>query len=210
MIYLCVDYYLKYQDVIGYLIGRSIEEKLSYSFIEESISYSKAFSQFEKSNVTEIAFSSMQKLYFDIFPLYTSKEFEYNPYDIYAWLGYAYLHLFLELQITFETLFIIFPIEDALFRYKIYHEMDISQLINYVKGKVKYSYLDSIMSYRNISSNELSNKTGISFSTIQALRYNKRQIDKLESGKVLALSSALNVKIESLLPKLNLVFDNFE
>lgn len=210
MIYLGTDYFNKYQDTIGYIIGRAIEEKLSYSFIEESISYSKAFSQFEKSNVTEIAFSSMQKLYYDIFPLYASKEFDYNPYDIYAWIGYAYVHLFFELQLTFEALFIVFPISEAIHKYNVYHEMDISQLINYVKEKIKYSSFDLIMNYKNISSNDLSTITGISFSTIQALRYNKRNIDKLECKKLLILSNALNVKMESLLSHINLDFQKDE
>ena len=210
MIYLGTDYFNKYQDTIGYIIGRAIEEKLSYSFIEESISYSKAFSQFEKSNVTEIAFSSMQKLYYDIFPLYTSKEFDYNPYDIYAWIGYAYVNLFFKLQITFEALFIVFPISEAIYKYNVYHEMDISQLIKYVKEKIKYSSLDLIMNYKNISSNDLSTITGISFSTIQALRYNKRNIDKLECKKLLILSNALNVKMESLLSHISFDFQKDE
>lgn len=205
MIFLGDDYMVKYQDSFGYLIGRAVEEQFSYDFIEKSISYSKAFAELEMSNPVDIAFSSMQKLYFDIFPAYTSTTFEYDPYGIYGWLGYVYIHLFLKLQITFETLFIIFPLEEAVNSYNLYHEMDITNLINYIKEKVKYSYLDLIMINRGYSSNLLATKSGVSFTTIQALRYNKRDILKLESFKVLAISRTLNVKMESLLSNIRLV-----
>lgn len=82
--------------------------------------------------------------------------------------------------------------------------MDITNLINNIKEKVKYSYLDMIMTYKGFSTNKLANRSGISFATIQALRYNKRNISKLESSKILALSRALNVKMESLLSNIRL------
>ena len=62
------------------------------------------------------------------------------------------------------------------------------------------------MKKRNISSNELSTITNISLSTINGLRYNKRDINKLESNKLLTLSSALNVRMESLLTDIQLQF----
>ena len=204
MIFLSDDYLVKYQDSLGYLIGRAISEQFSYDFIEKSISYSKEFMEFELSNPIDIAFSSMQKLYVSIFPISISSDFEYDPFGIFGWLGYAYINLFLKLQITFETLFIIFPLEEAIKSYGIYHEMDITNLISNIKEKVKYSYLDMIMTYKGFSTNKLANRSGISFATIQALRYNKRNISKLESSKILALSRALNVKMESLLSNIRL------
>ena len=207
MIYQSDDYLVKYQDTLGYLIGRATEEKFSYSFIEKSISYSKTFVQFEMSNVTDIAFSSMEKIYFDIFPSYKTNEYEYNPYSIYGWLGYAYINLFLHFKITFETLFIIFPIKEALEKYVVYHEMDITHLFRFIEEKARYSYLDLIMKDREISSATLSKHTGIPFATLQALRYGKRDILKLESFKVLKLSKELNVKMESILSNINLELD---
>ena len=62
------------------------------------------------------------------------------------------------------------------------------------------------MKKRNISSNELSTITNISLSTINGLRYSKRDINKLESNKLFTLSSALNVRMESLLTDIQLQF----
>jgi DNA-binding Xre family transcriptional regulator len=208
MIYLSDDYVEKYEDVLTYLLGRAIVEKYSFDYIQHSISYSSMVGEIERSNITTIAFTSKQKIYHDIFPLQDNKNIEIDIYGIYGWIGYTYIRLFLDLKTTFEMLFFIFPIEEALYSYRLYHEMDYLHTLNYVKSKIKYSYLDVVMTKRKISTKELSNLTDISFSTINALRYNKRDITKLEIGKALRIAVALNVKVESLVGSLPLEFDS--
>ena len=82
--------------------------------------------------------------------------------------------------------------------------MDISQTYAFFKESVKYSYLDNIMKAKNISINELSNASGISKSTINFLKYGKRDISKLETQKLFKISKALNVKMATLLNNLEL------
>ena len=91
--------------------------------------------------------------------------------------------------------------------YPLYHEMDYLQTLEYVKSKIKYSFLDEIMICRKLSSLKLSRLSGVSYSTISALRYGKRNINKLEASSLLKLSNALRVKMESLLTDINLVTD---
>jgi len=114
----------------------------------------------------------------------------------------------LDLQITFESLFIVLPIEKIIEMYPLYHEMNYSQTLDYVKSLVEYTYLDLIMKDRQMSVKELSKQTSIPSSTISALRYGNRDINKLEAQSLLKLSHALNVKVESLLPNIQLVLDN--
>ena len=199
MIFLADDYLVKYCDSLGYLISRSVQARYSYSYIERTLSYSKVLSNLEKSNITDIAFSSFEKIYQETFPLTNNDGFIYDPYDQYAWAGYIYIHLFLDLSITFEALFYIIPIDEMLYQYDIYHEMDYKEMLDYVKEKMNHSILDIIMKRQDVSTSYLSQITGISFSTINALRYNKRDISKLEAKKLLALSNKLNVKMETLL-----------
>ena len=204
MIYLSDDYLTKYCDTLSYIIGRSINDGYSFSSIEKEIADSKMIKEFERSNITTIAFSSAEKLYSDIFPDSVNTGFKLNIYDVYGWAGLSYIHLFIEMQITFETLFIVLPIKEMINLYPLYHEMSFSQLLNHAKELIPYSYLDNIMKKRELSTNELSQKTGIPFSTINQLRYGKRDIGKLESNKLLTLSKFLNVKPESLLNSIQL------
>lgn len=206
MIYLSDDYVMKYQDTLSYILERAYLEKYSSNYIEKIISSSSPFLEFEKSNITLIAFSSAEKIYHELFPLKDNPGFAPDYYGIFGWAGTSYIKLFFDLNITFETLFIIFPIEKMIDSYHLYHEMDYLQLLRYVKSLISYSYLDVIMKKRNISSNELSTITNISLSTINGLRYNNRDINKLEASKLLTLSSALNVRMESLLTDIQLHF----
>lgn len=204
MIYLSDDYVDKYKEVFCYLLERAVDEEYSFSYIEYTISHSRMVNEFEESNVTLIAFSSLEKIYQEIFPFKENNNFKHNIYGKFGWISDAYINLFLNLNITFETMFIIFPLEEMLSLYKIYHEMSFSKLIDLKNEKVPYTYLDNIMKYRNISTNELATKSGIPFSTINALRYGKRDIRKLESNKLLVISKNLSVKMESLLPDIYL------
>ena len=82
--------------------------------------------------------------------------------------------------------------------------MDYSQTLNYVKDKIEYTILDVIMKKKKISSSRLSSLTNIPISTIKALRYSDRDINKLEASKLLSIAKCLNVKMKSLLPSIHL------
>ena len=204
MIYLSDDYLTKYIDVLGYLFSRSISEGHSFPYIEKRISYSEMVEELERSDITTIAFSSMEKIYRNIFPEFDNNNFIYNPYDEFGWASYIYIHLFIKYQITFEVLFMIIPLKKMLSLYKIYHEMDINQMYSFFQESIEFSYFDNIVKYRKISSKQLSLKSGVSFSTIASLRFSKRDISKLEAMKLYNLATVLKIKISSLLPNLEL------
>lgn len=207
MIYLSDDYVSKYQDALGYVIGRAISEGFSPRYIEKTISYSSSFSAFEKSNITEIAFSSYEKLYENIFKTKDFNQYVFSPYDVFGWLGYTYIRLFFDLRITFEALFVILPIDKAINMYHLYHEMDYRQTLEAVKESIKYTIFDVIMKTKNISAKRLSELSNVSVSTISSLRYGSRDINKLEASSCLKIANALNVKTESLLTDINLIFE---
>lgn len=210
MIYLSDDYMEKYINTFGYLLSRSINKKYSFPFIEKSIAYSNAISELEKSNITSIAFASSESIYSQIFNKEENDGFVFNPYSVYGWMGFIYVHLFINLKTTFETLFIVFPIEKLISLYPLYHEMDYTQIVLLTNELVPYSYLDNIMKCRGVSSNELSKIAGIPISTINALRYKKRDINKFEAKQLLKIAHALDVKLESLLSSIDLIFDKVE
>ncbi len=206
MIYLADDYVSKYCDVLAYLFGRALQECYSADHIERVIAYSQFACEMEKSNITTIAFSSAEAIYHSLFPYKDNEGYRPNLYGIEGWVGTTFLHLFLDLKITFEALFLIVPLEECLRMYPLYHEMDYRQSLDRAKEKIKHSLLDCIMLSRGIGSAELSRLSDIPLSTIKALRYGNRDIGKLESLKLSRLAQVLNVKMESLLPSIPLVF----
>jgi|GEM_PF-4807069 len=204
MIYLSDDYVEKYIETLSYLLERSISEDYSFDVIEKSIAYSTMINELEKSNITLIAFSSVEKNYKDIFPYKDNEFFISNIYGKYGWIAECYIRLFLKFQITFEVLFILFPIKEMIDLYPLYHEMSFSHVDDLLREKITHSYLDYIMKYKNLSNNDLVIMTGIPYGTINALRYAKRDINKLEAQSLLKISQALSIKMESLLTSINL------
>ena len=204
MIYVSDDYLEKYIEVFGYIFSRSFSEGYRSEYIEATLAKSQMINELENSNITTIAFSSCEKIYADLFPQYENNNQDYSPYSIYGWMGYIYVNIFLKFQVTFETIFIVLPLEKALSLYNLYHEMDITSVYQLFKESVKYSYLDNIMNSRNVSSKNLAELSNVPFSTINSLRYGKRDINKLEGIKAYLLSSSLNIKMSSLLTNLNL------
>ena len=197
MIYTSYDYLNKYQSALGYIIGRAVTNKYATPHIEKMIAYSIAFSDFEKSNVTTLAFTSKEKIYESIFGT-NDKEVEVSDNGLFGWIGYAYINMFFKHKVTFELLFMVFPIREMIEKYSFLHEMNISQVVNIFKLRVKYTYLDLIMDKKNVSSAALSKGTGISESSINALRYGIRDINKTQFEFVKLMANYLNVKIESL------------
>ena len=204
MIYKADDYVQKYENVLTYVLGRAITKGYSFSFIERSISYSITFSEFEKSNVTRIAFMPNDEIYEEIFNE-VKNDYKENPYDIYGWLGYIYIHLFFRFKITFEMLFIALPIETAISMYPLYHEMDITQLFDYFAEVLRPSSLSLVMKRRGFTMKKLSEASNIPFSTIRSLKLGYRDIDKLEVFKTVLIASVLNVKVETLLKEIPLI-----
>ena len=96
MIYLSDDYVSKYSDVLSYLIARSHDEGYSFDYIQKSISYSIAVNELERSNVTIIAFSSIEKIYSDIFPP-NQINHKYQVHNYYYALGRCH-YIFFQLR----------------------------------------------------------------------------------------------------------------
>ncbi len=209
MIFTSYDYIDKYIEVLNYLIARSISEQYSFDHIEKTIARSLPFTRFEKSDVTTIAFSSPKEIYSELFPNIKG-DFVINPNDIYGWIAFAYINIFLKKQVTFETIFAALPLEKMLLYYGPYHEMDISQLLELFDEKVGKSHLDLFMKKSDMSCVELAKQTNIPLPTIKALRYGHRDIAKMELYRTILISSVLHIKVESLLDKIPLDLQQIE
>lgn len=203
MIYTADDYIEKYQNTLSRLLCRAIGLKRSFSYVENKIAYSNVFSEFEKSNITLIAFSDSEQIYNSIFS-YDDEDLFMEDDTVFSWLGFIYIHLFLKFKTTFEMLFFALPIQKALQMFHLYHEMDLSQIEEYFINATKPTHLSCIMKAKKISTKQLSEKTGISFATIRSLKTGYRAIDKLEASKLISLAFALNVKSETLLSSIPL------
>lgn len=207
MIYMSPDYLLKYSDTLSEIIALAKLDNYSDDFIMDSIAQSSIFRSFEMSDVTEIAFSSTMNCYRSIFK--DSKSFvdELPLFSPYYWIGEMYCHLFFKFKLTFETLFAYFPISLMEKQYYLYHEMDPVHFEQYANNVIKEPPLSIYMKKKHLSCVELSQKSGVSLSTIRSLKTKVRDIKKLQASKLEKISSVLGVNPRSILDEITLDMD---
>ena len=207
MIYTAPDYLLKYSDTLSEIIVLAKLDEYSDDYIEQSISRSYMIKSFENSDVTEIAFSTTMKCYRDIFKDSRAFVDDIPLFTPYYWIGEMYCHLFLKYHLTFETIFTYFPLKLMEKQYYLYHEMGLFQFDEYAKKILQESPLSIHMKKRKINCLELSSLSGVSLSTLRALKSKKRDIKKLNIEALEKIAITLKTDVRSLLDHITLIFD---
>ena len=200
MIYASDDIIQSYVETLACLLSYGNQQRFSPSFVERSIAYSQPFSELENGNSRMLAFSSSRQICLEVFfassPTFKGDEI----YTDFGWIAETYIHLFLQHRpMTFEFLFLAFPLSEMVEKYPLFHEMDHSQIEEEYRNRIQYSKLDVILKRLNISTSRLAQDTGISMYTIRSLRYGYRQMGKTEAETVIKIASYLGIKPLSLL-----------
>lgn len=208
MIYTSYDYISKYSDTIAEIIALARLDKYSFEYIENTLANSKMINEFEYSNITSIAFTSSSLIYRELFPSGKAVVNDIPLFDENYWIGEMYVHIFLKYKITFEAIFALIPLNMMSKQYSLYHEMDVTQFDEYFESLLKEGLLSRFMQIRKMSSINLSKKTGISVSTIRAIKEGKRDINKMQSMQLEKIAVALNIKTRSLINPISLELAN--
>ncbi len=125
----------------------------------------------EKGYLTDISDISVEEGYHSIVGNNIAKDDSFGIYNDAYWCGYCYFELFLMLRKPFSYLFLKLPLEKMLDLYNVYHEMDISQLVDYFHDKEKEETILRLLCKRyRCSINKLSKATGISVNTLNKYR----------------------------------------
>lgn len=204
MIYTSYDYLIKYADTLSEIIALAEKDGYSFDYIEKTISYSISFSNFENSNITDIAFTSSNKLYSILFPNGKATLNDISIFGPAYWIGETYIKLFLKYRLSFESLFAYTPLKIMHSQFELYHEMDFIQFDKYFESLLKENPLSVFLKKKKMSAVTLANKTGIPLSTIRALKEGKRDLKKLQATHLEKIASCLGIKMKSLIYPLNL------
>lgn len=204
MIYTMYDYLSKYSDTLSEIIALAEIDNYSFDYIEKNIAYSIPFSNFENSNITDIAFTSSSKLYKLMFPNGKATLNDISIFGQAYWIGETYIRLFLKYRLSFEALFAYLPLKVIHSQFDLYHEMDASQFDKYFESLLKENPLSIFLKKKKMNSVDLANKTNISISTIRSLKEGKRDLNKLQASYLEKIATSLGIKMKSLIRPLNL------
>ena len=200
MIYDSDDIVQSYVEALACLLSYGNKNRFASAFVERSIAYSKPFTELENGNSRMLAFSSPHQICLAVFsdasPVFDGQEI----YSEFGWVAETYVRLALKHRpLTFEFLFLAFPISEMVEKYPLYHEMDFSQIEEEFQRRIHYSKLDLILKRFGITTSRLSSETSLSMYTVRSLRYGYRQMSKTEAETVIKIASYLGIKPLSLL-----------
>ena len=149
----------------------AIHNKVNLTAFTDYLASSDYLRNIEKGYLTDLSDISVEEGYHSIVGNNIAKDDSFGIYNDAYWCGYCYFELFLMLRKPFSYLFLKLPLEKMLDLYNVYHEMDISQLVDYFHDKEKEETILRLLCKRyRCSINKLSKATGISVNTLNKYR----------------------------------------
>lgn len=204
MIYTSYDYLTKYGDTLGEIINLAEIDGYSFDYVEKTLFKSTMIKEFEASNITQIAFTSSIQLYRKLFPNSEASTKDLHLFSSHYWIGEMYVKIFLKYRVNFQTIFAYLPIQKMHELYGVYHEMDMTQFYQYFESLRQKNTFTLFLKEKCLSLKSLSEKTGISVSTLKSLKEGKRDFKNLKSSYLEKISHYLGVEMQTLLGEITL------
>ena len=163
-------------------------------------------SRFERGESSVIAGMSGHELAYTVISEYHSIPLHDHDFSIERsreyWIGWSLSYYQWISTRSFKYINSIAPISDLYLMYPKYHEMDISQFVDYINELSdirKQQTFKRLRKYAGISQKELADKTGVPLRTIQQYEQGQKNIAHAHADVVVRLSRALYCDIEDLL-----------
>lgn len=129
------------------------------------------------------------------FSLKDDDDIEMGYSTLSLWIAMTYIDLFFEFRKSFSYLFLYFPLEDAVYRFDVYHEMDVTQILKYFVDRTNESTLFSkILKEKKITTKQMSILTDISIDTLNGYSKSDNIFYGANFEYMMLISQILNVK----------------
>ena len=131
---------------------------------------------------------SLINIFYDITGITINNDNSYGVYDDAYWCGYSYFEIFLRTKKPFSYIFLKLPLVKMMDIYPIYHEMDISSLLEYfAKQEQEKTILRALCEQKRTSLPKLSTATGISLATLSKYNADDRALYKASFQNVIKI-----------------------
>lgn len=119
------------------------------------------------------------------------------------WAGWALSYYQWYTNISFRTIEEEVPVEDIIFMYSPYHEMDIKAFVDHINEirsrKRCMTYLKKMRQLKGMTQKKLSDAAGIPLKTLQQYEQGCKNINKAQCEYVISLAKVLHCRPEDLL-----------
>ncbi len=192
-------YHSEYSDLLGRVFDVAYKTSFSLEALEKRISNNAFFKSIEGGledfapTITDVELTKQ------IFHEISFKIDEIPQYIQTLWAGEAYIYIQEETGLTFEAIFLIFPIGKMLGCFDLYHEMDFSQIVSFfMVERSNKNVFSALLDKYKFSLKEIEEKTGIPYETLRSLKTKRRDIKKASVEVVSSLAKIFNVRIDTI------------
>ena len=198
----------KITDHMGQLFSMAVGSKINLEAITYSIERSDFAAELQASRCGQLVNSTAEELFESLFGRADSglSRLSYDgTYDDAYWCGWAYTQLLFETRLPLPYLFLVLPLERMLDLYPVYHEMDITQLIDLLEAERREETLmKRLLKRHGVKVPALSLQSGVSPNTINHYKKSDENLYAAGFQNVFRLAQALDVPPELFLQRLPL------
>ena len=183
--------YFEVQDVFARLFVLAIQNDFHPNAFTYLLERSEFVNYIENGKINELFDLKIESLFKTITSYKIETDTSFGIYNDAYWCGYSYFEIFIRSKKPFSYIFLKLPFSDLLSLYPVYHEMDISSLLEYFHDVAKKkTIIRSLVESNKTSLNKLSKELNISVNTL--IKYN---IDDkyLYRGSFQTLSKLVNI-----------------
>lgn len=194
----------RYIDIVARLFSLALDFNMNPDALIERIMRIDIIRDIERKYYFELDNKNFRSIAGHVFPELIIQDDYLFRYDRGYWCGYIYMNLFLELKKPISYLMLKLPLRELMAMYDVYHEMDISQLVDYfLENENENTIIEILLKRNSISIAKLSRISGVPLRTIKYLKESDMNLYKGSFKNIHRIALALDVPDNLFLNEIN-------
>lgn len=181
----------------------AVNNKMNLSSFSYQLERSEFIKKIEDGKYDDYFNKSLISIFNDITGITINDDSSYGVYNDAYWCGYSYFEIFLRIKKSFSYIFLKLPLVKMMDIYPIYHEMDISSLLDlFAKQEQEKTILRALCEQNRISLPKLSTSTGIGLATLSKYNADDKALYNASFQNIIQIAHYFNVPINMFAIKL--------
>lgn len=152
----------KTKELFARLFVLGVQNKINFSSFTHFLERSELVKKIEEGNYDDYFNQSITAIFKQITNYDVLEDNSYGIYNDAYWCGFSYFEIHQRTGKTFAFIFLKLPLEKMMDIYSIYHEMDVSSLLEFFQKRVEEkTILRALCENKHCSLPKLSSATGI-------------------------------------------------
>lgn len=188
-----------YTDLLETILSVGYELKYSSNVIEHAIANSSYFQLIEKEADAFSPLIEESALIESCYPKLKNDSYTGRRYVECYWVAEVILRIQLATKLTFECIFLYFPLAEIYEYFPLYHEMDFSQILKVFEERYqKQSALAILLDNYEYQIQDVAEQVFLSSEMVKSLKNRRREIQKTNVAAIVKLANFFHVRIETI------------